>query len=41
MCSASSSAPAGAVVQIFQVRGGRVVDRVELVTEASESPLTA
>ena len=31
---------AGAVVQIFQVRGGRVVDRVELVTEASESPLT-
>ncbi len=32
--------PAGAVVQIFQVRGGRVVDRVELVTEAAESPLT-
>jgi excinuclease ABC subunit C len=31
---------AGAVVQIFQVRGGRVVDRVELVTEAAESPLT-
>ncbi|MBK5295951.1 MAG: excinuclease ABC subunit UvrC [Vicinamibacteria bacterium] len=31
--------PAGAVVQIFQVRGGRVVDRVELVTEASEGPL--
>jgi excinuclease ABC subunit C len=26
--------PAGAVVQIFQVRGGRVVERVELVTEA-------
>jgi excinuclease ABC subunit C len=25
--------PAGAVVQIFQVRGGRVVERVELVTE--------
>ena len=32
---------AGAVVQVFQVRGGRVVDRVELVTEAGESPLTA
>jgi excinuclease ABC subunit C len=32
--------PAGAVVEIFQVRGGRVVDRVELVTEASEGPLT-
>ena len=32
---------AGAVVQIFQVRGGRVVDRVELVTEAAESPLTS
>jgi excinuclease ABC subunit C len=31
---------AGAVVQIFQVRGGRVVDRVELVTEAGEGPLT-
>ncbi|HEX2061554.1 MAG TPA: UvrB/UvrC motif-containing protein, partial [Thermoanaerobaculia bacterium] len=26
--------PAGAVVQVFQVRGGRVVERVELVTEA-------
>jgi excinuclease ABC subunit C len=26
--------PAGAVVQIFQVRGGRVVERVELVTES-------
>ena len=25
--------PAGAVVQIFQVRGGRVVERVELVTD--------
>jgi excinuclease ABC subunit C len=25
--------PAGAVVQIFQVRGGKVVERVELVTE--------
>jgi excinuclease ABC subunit C len=33
--------PAGAVVQIFQVRGGRVVDRVELVTEAAEGPLTS
>jgi len=33
--------PAGAVVQIFQVRGGRVVDRVELVTDAAESPLTS
>lgn len=32
--------PAGAVVQIFQMRGGRVVDRVELVTEAAEGPLT-
>jgi excinuclease ABC subunit C len=27
--------PAGAVVQIFQVRGGKVVERVELVTESS------
>ena len=27
--------PAGAVVQIFQVRGGKVVERVELVTDAS------
>ena len=25
--------PAGAVVQIFQVRGGRVVERMELVTD--------
>jgi excinuclease ABC subunit C len=33
--------PAGAVVQIFQVRGGRVVDRVELATDAAESPLTS
>jgi excinuclease ABC subunit C len=32
--------PAGAVVQVFLVRGGRVVDRVELVTEAAEGPLT-
>ena len=28
--------PAGAVVQIFQVRGGRVVERMELVTGAPE-----
>jgi excinuclease ABC subunit C len=26
--------PAGAVVQVFQMRGGRVVERVELVTES-------
>ena len=32
--------PAGAIVQIFLVRGGRVVDRVELVTEAAEGPMT-
>ncbi len=29
--------PSGGVVQVFQVRGGRVVDRVELVTDASET----
>jgi excinuclease ABC subunit C len=28
--------PAGAVVQIFEVRGGRVVERIELVSERSE-----
>ena len=28
--------PAGAVVQVFQVRGGRVVERVELGTEAGD-----
>jgi excinuclease ABC subunit C len=28
--------PAGAVVQIFQVRGGRVVERMELVTAGSQ-----
>jgi excinuclease ABC subunit C len=28
------SGPAGAVVQIFQVRGGKVVERIELVTES-------
>jgi excinuclease ABC subunit C len=27
--------PAGAVVQVFQVRGGKVVERIELVTEAA------
>jgi excinuclease ABC subunit C len=27
--------PAGAVVQVFQVRGGKVVERIELVTDAS------
>jgi excinuclease ABC subunit C len=30
----------GAIVQVFQVRSGRVVDRVELVTEAGEAPVT-
>jgi excinuclease ABC subunit C len=30
--------PAGAVVQVFQVRGGRVVDRVELATGVSDLP---
>ena len=32
---------AGAVMQVFQVRGGRVVDRVELVTEAAGGPPTS
>ena len=32
-CSASSSGPAGVVVQVFQVRSGRVVERIELGTE--------
>jgi excinuclease ABC subunit C len=31
--------PAGAVVQIFQVRGGKVVERVELVTEGASTPM--
>jgi excinuclease ABC subunit C len=31
--------PAGAVVQVFQVRGGKVVERVELVTEAASTAL--
>src|SRR4051812_34243862 len=30
--------PAGAVVQIFQVRGGKVVERIELVTEGPVRP---
>ena len=30
--------PAGAVVLVFQMRGGRVVERVELVTDAVEAP---
>ena len=29
--------PAGAVVQVFQMRGGRVVERIELVTESHRS----
>ena len=33
-CSASRSAPSGAVVQVFLVRGGRVVERVEFAAEA-------
>jgi excinuclease ABC subunit C len=30
----------GAIVEVFQVRSGRVVDRVELVTDAGEAPVT-
>ena len=30
--------PAGAVIQVFQMRGGRVIERVELVVEASGGP---
>jgi excinuclease ABC subunit C len=30
--------PAGAVVQVFQVRGGRVIDRIELATAVSDLP---
>ncbi len=33
---ASSSGTAGAVVQVFQMRRGRVCDRIELVTEARD-----
>jgi excinuclease ABC subunit C len=29
--------PAGAVVQVFQVRGGKVVERVELVTDSADT----
>jgi excinuclease ABC subunit C len=29
--------PAGAVIQVFQMRGGRVIERVELVTEAEQT----
>jgi excinuclease ABC subunit C len=34
------SGPSGSVVQVFQMRGGRVVERVELVTDiaGAESP---
>jgi excinuclease ABC subunit C len=31
--------PAGAVMQVFQVRRGRVVDRIELATEAGGTPM--
>ena len=30
--------PAGAVVQIFQVRGGKVVERIELITDSEAAP---
>ena len=33
--------PAGAVVQIFQMRKGRVVERIELVTERTAAPVPA
>ena len=33
--------PAGAVVQVFQVRGGRVVERIELVTDAGSMRVPA
>ena len=32
--------PAGAIIQVFQMRGGRVIERVELVVEASGDPPT-
>ena len=35
--SASRSARAGAVVQVFQMRRGRVVDRIELVTDRRDA----
>ena len=40
-CSGSASGSEGAVVQVFQVRRGRVVDRVELVTEAGGAAMTS
>ena len=33
--------PAGAIIQVFQMRGGRVIERVELVVEASGDPPAA
>src|SRR5687767_4347702 len=36
----SKVGPAGAVVQIFQMRGGRVVERVELVADMAGAELT-
>ena len=30
--------PAGVIIQVFQMRGGRVIERVELVVEASGDP---
>jgi excinuclease ABC subunit C len=33
--------PAGAVLQVFQVRGGRVIERIELVTEQPRAGLSA
>ena len=33
--------PAGAVVQVFQVRGGKVVERVELITSSAGLPAAA
>ncbi len=30
--------PGGAIIQVFQMRGGRVIERVELVVEASGGP---
>ena len=33
--------PAGAIIQVFQMRGGRVIERVELVAEASSGEAPA
>ena len=33
--------PAGAVVQVFQVRGGKVVERIELVTSQTEAAVNS